>query len=497
MGSPVLQRKPGYREVFQTWLAFKMSARLQWEGSEDVFGGSDTGFDAGKKDLPTLYEAWLFFKLLGVFTDIFGLNYEDARDFFTSNGGPLGKFTLRQGTMRKIGSAKKHGLKMQALFRYNHSFSGKGKNRSQESSWTRVLRPDYTISVWPENMTQGEAEATDEMVHIHFDAKYRVDKIEKLFGDIEEEEDDERERRQTREKREETEGNYKRADLLKMHAYRDAIRRSEGAYVLYPGNTSDKNANKRWQGFHELLPGLGAFAVRPDETGEAKGIDAVRTFLKDAVAQLANRSSRLAHSRYHQREETDRKIGDPQKDQAQLIELTNRIIRDLRGNEPSQIVPAQEIIVLSGIVKDTAHLKWIEETQCYNFRSDRSGSGFLPVLAPNYPRAEAIVLRDADGKILPGIWRVEGIEEWGAEELKDAAYPSEPSHKNYTIFRITRIESASDLEWDGDVFKDIQSVARGKTQKRISEGNISTNCPFEINLKQLMGATSNHSQNGE
>ena len=282
-----------------------------------------------------------------------------------------------------------------------------------------------------------------------------------------------------------------------MHAYRDAIRRSEGAYVLYPGNTSDKNANKRWQGFHELLPGLGAFAVRPDETGEAKGIDAVRTFLKDAVAQLANRSSRLAHSRYHQREETDRKIGDPQKDQAQLIELTNRIIRDLRGNEPSQIVPAQEIIVLSGIVKDTAHLKWIEETQCYNFRSDRSGSGFLPVLAPNYPRAEAIVLRDADGKILPGIWRVEGIEEWGAEELKDAAYPSEPSHKNYTIFRITRIESASDLEWDGDVFKDIQSVARGKTQKRISEGNISTNCPFEINLKQLMGATSNHSQNGE
>ena len=29
---------------------------------------------------------------------------------------------------------------------------------------------------------------------------------------------------------------YKRGDLLKMHTYNDAIRRTVGSYVLYPGD---------------------------------------------------------------------------------------------------------------------------------------------------------------------------------------------------------------------------------------------------------------------
>ena len=45
-----------------------------------------------------------------------------------------------------------------------------------------------------------------------------------------------------------------------MHAYKDAIRRTGGAYVLYPG---DKSINKK--GFHEIIPGLGAFAIKPKQ----------------------------------------------------------------------------------------------------------------------------------------------------------------------------------------------------------------------------------------
>ena len=40
------------------------------------------------------------------------------------------------------------------------------------------------------------------------------------------------------EKSENRKGIYKNADLLKMHAYKDAIRRTGGAYVLYPGDKS-------------------------------------------------------------------------------------------------------------------------------------------------------------------------------------------------------------------------------------------------------------------
>ncbi|MBM3418643.1 MAG: DUF2357 domain-containing protein, partial [Bacteroidetes bacterium] len=57
LNSPVLQRKEGYREVLRVWLMFDLAAKLIWKGGEDIYSG-------GKKDIATLYEYWLFFKLL-------------------------------------------------------------------------------------------------------------------------------------------------------------------------------------------------------------------------------------------------------------------------------------------------------------------------------------------------------------------------------------------------------------------------------------------------
>ena len=51
---------------------------------------------------------------------------------------------------------------------------------------------------------------------------------------------------------------------------KDAIRRTAGAYVLYPGAQ-----NQNWQGFHEIIPGLGAFAIRPsydEDEGTSAGM---------------------------------------------------------------------------------------------------------------------------------------------------------------------------------------------------------------------------------
>ena len=99
------------------------------------------------------------------------------------------------------------------------------------------MRPDFTLSFWPDGYDLDEAESQELAVHIHFDAKYRVENIPELFGD----EDDNLSEEKAQEKR----GNYKRADLLKMHAYRDAIRRSEGAYILYPGGTNESDSFPR------------------------------------------------------------------------------------------------------------------------------------------------------------------------------------------------------------------------------------------------------------
>ena len=57
LGSPVLQRKEGYREILQAWLIFDLAAKLTWNGGDDVY-------EAGKKNVAVLYEYWLFFKLM-------------------------------------------------------------------------------------------------------------------------------------------------------------------------------------------------------------------------------------------------------------------------------------------------------------------------------------------------------------------------------------------------------------------------------------------------
>ena len=70
-----------------------------------------------------------------------------------------------------------------------------------------------------------------------------------------------------------------------MHTYKDAIRRTAGAYVLYPG-AEDKFTKT---GFHELIPGLGAFAIRPSKSDD--GSAQFKKFLNEVVAHFMNRAS--------------------------------------------------------------------------------------------------------------------------------------------------------------------------------------------------------------
>lgn len=40
-----------------------------------------------------------------------------------------------------------------------------------------AMRPDYTLSLWPGNISEAEAEEQELITHIHFDAKYRLNKV--------------------------------------------------------------------------------------------------------------------------------------------------------------------------------------------------------------------------------------------------------------------------------------------------------------------------------
>jgi len=134
------------------------------------------------------------------------------------------------------------------------------------------MRPDYTLSLWQAGKSDNEAEAAGEIAHVHFDAKYRALKLKDLVGDSEAPFSDEWE--------EERGGEYVRGDLLKMHAYKDAIRRSVGAYVLYPGSEGylrEEESNS--------VPSVGAFPLRPGTKCE-EDLQSLGRFLRRIATDL-------------------------------------------------------------------------------------------------------------------------------------------------------------------------------------------------------------------
>jgi predicted component of viral defense system (DUF524 family) len=274
LGSSVLQQKEGYREILRSWMRFDVAARVHWAGGDDVFG-------AGQKNVATLYEYWVFFRLVRVFTDLCGKTFPAANELVETTGdGCL--LRLRSGRQITLNAECHLGeVPVKLRLDYNRVFV-RHESRERAGSWTRRMRPDYTLSIWPVALDEREAEKQGLLSHVHFDAKYRIQWIAELFGADDADMDTALVARDLEsEKREEAVGIYRRADLLKMHAYKDAVRRSYGAYVIYPGATT-----RVWREFDELLPGLGAFSLAPGKEGRC-----LADFLADVVRYSASRFS--------------------------------------------------------------------------------------------------------------------------------------------------------------------------------------------------------------
>ena len=54
-----------------------------------------------------------------------------------------------------------------------------------------------------------------------------------------------------------------------------------------------------YSGFHEVLPGLGAFAIRPGKDGKPEGMSVLADFLDTVIEHLANRTTARERVSYH------------------------------------------------------------------------------------------------------------------------------------------------------------------------------------------------------
>jgi hypothetical protein len=384
-----------------------------------IWHGGDNVYDAGKKDIATLYEYWLFFALLDLLKEVFEIEPKSIAELIQYDKGQL-SLNLKQGTaiaMKGVFKSPSRNLNIQ--FSYNRSFGG-GKTFPDSGSYTTTLRPDYTLSIWPEEITEAkDAERTELITHIHFDAKYKVKNFYELISESKDEELTEEENIELiKEEAEEIKkGTFKNQDLLKMHAYKDAIRRTGGAYVLYPG----EGKNDPFRGFHELIPGLGAFVIKPNKDDKDK--EHLKTFIRKVIANFIDRAS--------QREHTAIKVYDIHQKSKLDSDTLNEPLPEYISNK--KLIPS-ETFVLVGYYKDDIHLSWIKDEGFYNVRY-----GDKYDLSTNEIGAQYLLLYSQDQTESTLFFKLKsnGAKVYTKSELKkDLKYKTTPSQEMYLIYQL-------------------------------------------------------------
>jgi hypothetical protein len=177
--------------------------------------------------------------------------------------------------------------------------------------------------------------------------------------------------------------------------------------VIYPGD-DDGSRKAEYKEYHELLPGLGAFALRPTERGVASGRVPLRKFLNDVFEHVATRLTRHERGRYW------------------LEEVYGRY--DVSSGEVEQTIldePLPLTNVLLGYVKSAEHWRWIHKTKSYNVRTEERVGGVTSTTAVLYCQLLMLYCPELETIALARV--VSSPERVDREAMKVTGYPNPTS----------------------------------------------------------------------
>ncbi len=435
----VLQKQHGYRQILRIFVLGELGGRLSFDW--DV----EDAFSASQRNVATLYEYWAFLQL----ADALGAACGESRAIealaSTSDGLSL---SFKQGRASAVKwRATAGGRELEVDLYFNRTFLVSAQPGT-ESSWSRGMRPDVSIRVRPVSHVPALTAKGDLDLWLHFDAKYRLEAARDQFVRASA---DDAEAARHAELVERT-ARTKREDLLKMHAYRDAIRRSAGAYVLYPGD----DRSPPFREFAEVLPGLGAFVLRPGSAGEARGRADLKVFLDAVLMHAAERASQHERDRYWRAQ----------------VYAGPRVAEGKSSRLPDLTAPPRDTLVLCGYLRNDRHESWVRRVGIYNVRAgDRRGA-----LGPDASelRAEWLLLYRDNGFrslwVRDGSWFVQT-----RQQLIEVGYPNPRGPVYLCAPVVQRVDVPS---WLGDVRIDQLASIQGRPK----------GAPFATSWGELIGS---------
>lgn len=215
--SQALVKAEGYRELFYFWQDFTRHMALPVDPDQ-------TSLLLEGKNIALLYEYWVFIRIVAAVQNATGLKPQEHPEIFRDEFGS------------RLVSGMKVNFGSDISVVFNQSFT-----RSRGNAYSTPLRPDVVVQKLG-------------VIYV-FDAKYKLKKINSDDNEFD---------------KGDVESTYKRADLYKMHTYRDAIRGVTAAFVVYPGTefiffersgNATKNAYSLSQ--HD---GVGAIPLQPNQS---------------------------------------------------------------------------------------------------------------------------------------------------------------------------------------------------------------------------------------
>jgi len=244
--SQVLQKREGYRDILRYFTVLESSFYHHLDEIYELIEGY-------QRRLYELYEYWCYIKLFKILSSLSAKD-PDYNSLFDMNADKEWKIEFKRGVESKQKfNMNIRGREIRVELLYNRRFQ---KSKGDYSSYSLGLQPDYTLHIETEKGVK----------FIHFDAKYRSElQIKDMNAyDFEDEEQQKRV--------------YKLADIYKMHTYKDAIKNTWGAYVLYPGHLHKIFKENE----EDIIPSVGAFPLTPggDELNEEGMIE---IFIKEVL----------------------------------------------------------------------------------------------------------------------------------------------------------------------------------------------------------------------